>query len=196
MRVIAINFFILSAALLAGCSAENKLLDRTERFGGLWGVSITSTAFENGQAIPKKYTQYGQNVSPPLKWSKGPKQLKEWLLIVEDADKKVDNKGRPAVHWLVYKIPADVTELPEGAAGNGLPYPQGKNYLNRQSYDGPKPPPDAESHRYYFQIFALDTEQKYTPGMDRAQIIRNFKGHVLTSGELVGLYPAPKQSDE
>lgn len=187
---------LLGAVLLTGCSAEDKLLDRTDKFGGLWGVRITSSAFDNGQAIPKKYTQYGQNISPPLHWSKGPEQLKQWLLIMEDANKRVDNKGRPAVHWLVYKIPADVTSLPEGAASNGLAYTQGRNYLNRQSYDGPKPPMDAEPHHYYFQIFALDTEQNFPPGLDRAQIIRRFKGHVLTTGELVGLYPPPKESDE
>ena len=94
---------------------------------------------------------------------------------------------------MVYEIPAAVTELPEGAAGNGLPYPQGKNYLGQQGYAGPKPPKDSKPHRYYFQIFAVDTPQKLPPGLDRQQLMKKFKGHVLTTGEMVGLYPEPKE---
>src|SRR5262245_28233171 len=30
--------------------------------------SLTSTAFQNGGSIPKKYTCQGENISPPLAW--------------------------------------------------------------------------------------------------------------------------------
>jgi len=182
-----------AACALGGCSPEEKLADRSERLGGLWGVRLSSPAFENGDPIPQQYTQYGQNISPPLKWSAGPSGVKEWILIVEDADKKADKQGRPALHWMVYEIPGTVTELAEGAAGNGLPYPQGKNYLGQVTYAGPKPPKDSKPHRYYFQIFAVDTPQKLAPGLDRQQLMKKFKGHVLTTGEMVGVYPEPKE---
>src|SRR5437867_3429960 len=97
---------------LAGCSAESKLASNSDLSGGLWGVALHSAAFKHMEAIPEKYTQEGMNLSPPLNWSKGPSLLKEWALIVEDADAKMPD-GRPAAHWMVYKIPASVTELPE-----------------------------------------------------------------------------------
>jgi Raf kinase inhibitor-like YbhB/YbcL family protein len=175
---------------MAGCSAEGKLASNSELSGGLWGIAIHSAAFKHMEAIPEKYTQDGMNLSPPLNWSKGPNLVKEWALIVEDADAKASD-GRPIVHWMVYKIPASVTELPEGASRN-LPYPQGKNYTGETGYAGPKPG-GGKPHRYNFEIFALDTPQDWPPGATRATIRSRFEGHVLSKGVLVGLYPPPSK---
>ena len=68
-----------ATAGLAGCSTEEKLADRSDRLGGVWGVGLSSPEFENGDPIPQRYTQYGQNISPPLKWSAGPSGVKEWI---------------------------------------------------------------------------------------------------------------------
>src|SRR5690242_14345676 len=86
-----------------GCSAEGKLAANSELSGGLWTVSVTSSAFKYGEAIPEKYTAEGMNVSPPLKWSRGPSGLREWILVVQDADAKM-KEGYPATHWAVFKI--------------------------------------------------------------------------------------------
>ena len=74
-------------------------------------IQITSSAFTQGHPIPKKYTGEGADVSPPLAWSGIPEGTKELVLICDDPDAPTDE---PWVHWVLYKIPADVTGLPEG----------------------------------------------------------------------------------
>jgi len=73
-------------------------------------LELTSTAFHDAQAIPKKYTRDGQDVSPDLAWSGAPEETKSLALIVDDPD-------APAgvwVHWVIYDLPADARGLPEG----------------------------------------------------------------------------------
>lgn len=183
---------LVAAGLVSGCSAEGKLASKSALSGGLWTVKVQSPAFEHQGEIPEKYTQEGMNVSPPLKWSAGPAGVKEWVVIVEDADSKVTQgpeKGRPALHWMVYGIPGNVHELPEGAASQGT-YLQGKNYSGETGYAGPMPPA-GKKHRYYFQVFALDSEQSFTSGMTRTQLAEKLKGHVLSKGQLIGTYTLP-----
>lgn len=183
---------LVAAGLVAGCSAESKLASKSALSGGLWTVKVQSPAFKHEGEIPEKYTQEGMNVSPPLKWSAGPAGVKEWVVIVEDADNKVTGgaeKGRPTLHWMVYGIPGNVHELPEGAASQ-VTYLQGKNYKGETGYAGPMPPP-GKKHRYYFQVFALDSEQSFAPGMTRTQLAEKFKGNVLSKGQLIGTYTLP-----
>ena len=175
---------------VVGCNAESKLASNSELAGGLWTVSIKSSAFKNSEAIPERYTQDGANMSPPLSWSKGPSGLKEWALIVQDPDAKT-KEGYPETNWAVYKIPADVTELPEGASRT-LKNPQGLNFNGEVGYAGPKPPP-GKTHRYFFQLFALDTVQDIPNGADRATVKEKFKGHVLSQGLLIGTYTGPEE---
>ena len=185
---------ITAAALIGGCSAEGKLASRGELSGGLWTVKVSSPAFEHQGEIPELYTRDGLNLSPPLKWSAGPAGLKEWVLIVEDADataRSGPGKGRPLCHWLVYKIPAHVTELPERASED-MKYSQGRNYTGETGYAGPNPP-KGKKHRYYFQLFALDEVQDFAPGLDGAELVKQFKGHVLSKGQLIGTYTSPKE---
>jgi len=179
---------LLTIGVGAGCSAEGKLASNSELSGGLWTVAVSSSAFKHGEAIPEKYTADGLNISPPLKWSKGPSGLKQWALIVQDADAKMTG-GYPATHWAVYQIPASVTEFPE-AASKSIKYPQGKNYLGEAAYAGPNAP--GKPHRYYFQLFALDAEQTIPNGATREVVLNTFKGHVLSKGILMGTYSKSK----
>lgn len=179
---------ILLLGVGGGCSLESKLASNSDLSGGLSAMQIRSPAFRDDHEIPKKFTAEGENISPPIRWSKGPSGVKEFLLIVEDVDAKTphDREGRPAVHWMVYNIPASVTELPEGAS-RGMTLPEGKNYLGDYAYAGPKPP-KGKKHTYYFQIFALDTVQNFPPGLDRDGLAKLFVGNVLTKGVVTGTY--------
>ena len=81
-----------------------------------------SSAFEEGGAIPKKYTCEGQDVSPPLAWSGVPQGTKSLALIVDDPDAP-DPKAPMMtwVHWVLYNLPANATGLPEGVTIKALP---------------------------------------------------------------------------
>ena len=91
-------------ALAGGCSnADGKTK------GGKMTIQVTSSAFAQGQPIPKKYTGDGLDASPPLAWSNLPAGVKELALICDDPDAP----NGDWVHWVLYKIPADTKGLPE-----------------------------------------------------------------------------------
>ena len=56
-------------------------------------IQITSSAFAQGQVIPKKYTGEGADVSPPLAWSGVPEKTKELALICDDPDAPAEHVG-------------------------------------------------------------------------------------------------------
>lgn len=153
-------------------------------------IVITTTAFEEGKPIPKKYTGDGQDTSPPLRWSGLPAGTKELALIVDDPDAP---RAEPWVHWVLYKLPATATSLPEGVppalrVGDPPGALQGKNSWGKVGYGGPSPPPRHGRHRYYFRLYALDAPLTLDPGADKAALLAAMSGHVVAEGQLMGTY--------
>ena len=156
-------------------------------------IQITSTAFTEGQPIPKKYTGEGADLSPPLAWTGAPEGTKEFVLICDDPDAPT---AEPWVHWVIYKIPANINSLKEGiprkARLTELPgVLQGKNSWpgqNNIGYRGPLPPPGHGTHRYYFKIYALEAKLSVEPSMDKKSILKEIENHVLAEGQLMGTY--------
>jgi Raf kinase inhibitor-like YbhB/YbcL family protein len=150
---------------------------------------ITSTAFQPGGSIPSKYTCDDRDVSPPLAWSGAPPGTKTFALIVDDPDAPDPAKPqRVYVHWVIYNLPATTTALPENASKKGLSTGavQGKNDWGKAEYGGPCPP--IGRHRYFFKLYALDTELTGLSLPTKADVERAMKGHVLDSIELIGTY--------
>lgn len=156
-------------------------------------IKLTSPAFQPNQPIPKKYTGEGADVSPPLEWSGIPEGTQELVLICDDPDAPTPE---PWVHWVLYKIPPDVTKLPENLPKTPrLENPpgalQGKNsWTSGQTigYRGPTPPPGHGRHRYFFRLYALNTKLNLQPGATKKEVMQAIKGHILAEGELVGTY--------
>lgn len=176
-----------SQALSSEESAEKKEGDRAMQ------LKLTSPAFQSGQPIPKKHTGEGADVSPALEWSNVPEGTQEFALICDDPDAPT---AEPWVHWVIYKIPPDVTKLAEGIAktpklSNPAGALQGKNsWPSGQTigYRGPMPPPGHGRHRYYFRIYALDKKLDLPPGASKKELLEAMKGHILAQGELMGTY--------
>jgi Raf kinase inhibitor-like YbhB/YbcL family protein len=145
-------------------------------------IQVSSPAFEPGGTIPKKYTGEGQDVSPPLAWSGLPEGTRELALVCDDPDAPT---SKPFVHWVLYKIPADLSGLPEGDARGAL---EGENDFGGTGYGGPMPPRGHGTHRYRFKTYALDTELGVVAGLTKDELLRVIEGHVLAEGELVGTY--------
>jgi Raf kinase inhibitor-like YbhB/YbcL family protein len=174
----------LALLLLPGCKKEDKSPQED------WGdptMQLTSTAFKEGEAIPKQYTADGKNVSPPLKWTGAPQGTKSFALICDDPD--APNANKMWVHWVLYNLPADQQELPEKVPttetlerGGG----QGKNDFKKIGYGGPSPP--SGTHRYFFKVYALDDVLKLSSGATKADLEKAMKGHVLAHGQLMGKY--------
>lgn len=152
-------------------------------------IKITSTAFQAGGSIPSKYTCEDRDLSPPLAWSGAPPGTKTFALIVDDPDAPDPAKPqRVYVHWVLYNIPATTIALPENASKKGLPKGavQGKNDWGKAEYGGPCPP--IGRHRYFFKLYALDTELTGLSSPTKGDLERAMNGHVLESGELIGTY--------
>jgi Raf kinase inhibitor-like YbhB/YbcL family protein len=103
---------------------------------------------------------------------------------------------QPWVHWLIYRIPASVCELPEGlSTGMRLDTPiqasQGRNSWSETGnigYRGPAPPSGHGVHHYHFKLYALSEEIKLQPGADKAALVYAIQDCTLEMAELVGTY--------
>jgi Raf kinase inhibitor-like YbhB/YbcL family protein len=161
---------------------------------GTMAITLTSSAFAANGSIPAKYTCEGDDTSPPLQWSGAPSGTKSFALIVDDPDAPDPAKPqRTYVHWVVYNIPAGVAAIPENASKSGLPAgaAQGNNDFKKQNYGGPCPP--IGRHRYFFKLYALDTDLTFAASPSKADLVKAIQGHVVGSAELVGTYEKAKK---
>jgi Raf kinase inhibitor-like YbhB/YbcL family protein len=153
-------------------------------------IKLTSTAFLEGQPIPKKYSGEGDDTSPALAWSNLPQGAIELALIVDDPDAP----GGTWTHWVVYNIPASLTGFDEGASGKSgakLPGPaiaEGKNSAGNVNYHGPMPPPGHGTHHYYFTLYALDKKLSLGNGATKAAVEQAMQNHILAKGQTMGTY--------
>lgn len=149
-------------------------------------MTLTSTAFSEGQAIPKKYTGDGEDVSPPLFWENPPGDTQSFAVICHDPDAPLisSNGTYGFVHWVVYNLPASADSLAEGSPA-GTP---GKNNFGKLGYGGPQPPEGHGLHRYYFWVLALDTELELDEGLSLWQLLETIEPNVIGMNRLVGTY--------
>jgi Raf kinase inhibitor-like YbhB/YbcL family protein len=174
------------AIALFGCLLTASCADNNNNPPKIMSIQITSTVFAEGKPIPEKHTCQGRDISPPLQWTNAPANTKSFALIADDPDAPVGTW----VHWVLYDLPPNTTELPEDVAktqviSNGAK--QGLNSWPRLGYGGPCPPP-GKPHRYFFKIYALDTMLDLKPGVTKKDLLKVMEGHVLAQGQLMGTY--------
>lgn len=156
-------------------------------------MHLSSTAFANNEFIPEKYTGDGLDLSPQLSWTNAPERTVEFALICDDPDAPTPE---PWVHWVIYKIPGTVSELPEGLPqdlilGKPVSASQGKNsWISGRvyGYRGPDPPRGHGTHHYRFTLYALDTPLDLEPGAEKDQLLEAMHGKILASAEYTGTY--------
>ncbi|HUJ24392.1 MAG TPA: YbhB/YbcL family Raf kinase inhibitor-like protein [Myxococcales bacterium] len=152
-------------------------------------LTITSPAFANGASIPSLFTCEGKDVSPALEFGGAPQGAKSLALVVHDPDAPDPKAPRTDwVHWVLYNLPPDCKGLPQGVAENALPAGTlpGLNDWKRTGYGGPCPP--VGRHRYFFELFALNTKLDDLGTPTRQRLERALSGHVLGKAELLGTY--------
>ena len=185
------SVLVVIGLLFAGC-AKNQPAPTADRAAiapdkaplGPWAVS--STALTEGQAIDKKYTCDGSDVSPPLSWTTPPSGTASLALIVDDPDAP----SGTFTHWLLYSILATRTSLPEGVEkvaevkDTGR---QGKTDFGKVGYGGPCPPA-GKPHRYRFKLHALSADPGLAAGADRQTVDKAIAGRILAQTTLTVLY--------
>lgn len=162
--------------------------------GGARVMTLTSSGFTDGAVMPLKYTQAGEELSPPLAWSGGPDSAVSYVLLVHDADAATGNGTDDVLHWLVWNIPGSVKSLPEGVS-DGPALPDGARQISVSGpyYRGPAAPATGPAHHYVFELFALDTMLDVaptgaSPAATRAAVIAAMAGRVRGKGVMVALY--------
>jgi Raf kinase inhibitor-like YbhB/YbcL family protein len=177
---------ILLLMLLAGCAG--KRAEEAPLEEGVPAMQLTSSAFQEGARIPKQYTGDGKDSSPPLAWSGEPKEgTKSFALICDDPDAP---RKEPWVHWVLFNLPADKHELPDAVPRDGNLADgarQGTNDFGNLGYGGPAPPA-GKPHRYFFKLYALDTQLDLPMGATKAQLEQALRGHIHAEGRLIGTY--------
>jgi hypothetical protein len=171
-------------------AGEEKLAWAKPELAAEGVLNVRSAAFEEGQPIPKKYSGDGENISPPISWSGSAQRAQSYALVVEDPDAPTPE---PFVHWLIYNIPATVRQLPENVGSQEIvpelgQAMQGKNSRMKIGWVGMGPPKGDTPHRYFFQLFALDTRLDLEPGAGRTALFDAMAGHVIGRGRLMGTY--------
>ena len=148
-------------------------------------MKVTSIAFKEGEPIPRQYTCDGINVSPPLEWSGVPKTAKTIAIIADDPDAP----SATWVHWVLYNLPAEnigmVENLPptENLKAGGF---QGKTDFDKVGYGGPCPP--SGTHRYFFKVYAVDSELPLKAGATKDELLKAMEGHTVGQAQLMGTY--------
>ncbi|MBV9952374.1 MAG: YbhB/YbcL family Raf kinase inhibitor-like protein [Acidimicrobiia bacterium] len=130
----------------------------------------------------------GEDRSPELHWSGAPDGTKSYAVTVYDPDAPT---ASGFWHWAVANIPADVTELPEGAGdeqGGGLPEGaiQYRNDAGGQQFIGAAPPAGHGPHRYFVSVYAVDTDDLgVPPDASPAFLGFNLFSHTLARADMV-----------
>jgi Raf kinase inhibitor-like YbhB/YbcL family protein len=151
----------------------------------LSNMTLTSTAFDAGGAIPARYTGDAEDVSPEMAWNDAPKRTRSFALICHDPDAPLVKPGTYGfVHWVLYGIPGSAKGLAEGVSD----YVQGVNDFGDAGYGGPMPPEGHGTHRYFFWLLALDTEPDLEPGLTMWQLLEKVEPSVIGMNRLMGTY--------
>lgn len=137
-----------------------------------------ASVFEHEQPIPRAFTCDGDDISPPLTISGLPEGTRSLALVVEDPDAPSGSFD----HWVAFDI-APTSQITEGVTDVGT---SGANSSGDLGYTGPCPP--SGTHRYFFRLYALDTELGLTEGAGKQQVLDAAEDHVLGQGTLMGTY--------
>lgn len=147
-------------------------------------MQFTSPEFNNNSRIPSEYTCDGKDINPPLEISGVPQGAKSLVIIMDDPDvpKHLRADGMWD-HWIKFNIPPTIIKIVAGEEPKGV---SGLGTSGNLQYHGPCPP-DRE-HRYFFKLYALDSNLSLSEGVIKKEVEKAIKGHILEQAVLVGVY--------
>ncbi len=147
-------------------------------FAGSGGFSLSSSEIKPGQTLVsaqvfKGFGCEGGNQSPALSWTAEPEGTRSYAVTMYDPDAPT---GSGWWHWVVYNIPANVTQLDAGAGdASGAKLPagalQGRTDFGAQGFGGACPPVGDKAHRYIFTVYALKADKLEVPADASAALI-------------------------
>lgn len=179
----ALGVVLALAMAWSACSREpagRRVLAPGERMPE--GMTLTSSAFQDGEAIPERYSCEGENLAPPLRWTGTPAGAKEVALVIEDPDAT----GAIFVNWIVVGIDPAVGSITPGAPPAGAVEFEGSSGM--ASYIGPCPPDDGGRHRYHFEVYALRNRPRLVEGSRPIEKVKAIRKAAIAGGQLIGTF--------
>ena len=187
-QLVILSPILLIVLLLSNFSQSSIVFSASKeaKMSAINQFVLDSSAFKQGQTIPKQYTADGADVSPPLSWTTAPAGTQSFALICEDPDAPMGTW----IHWLIYDIPANQTHLAQAVStqsqlADGTK--QGTSSFHRIGYGGPSPPPGSP-HRYFFKLYALSSMSEFEPGIDLRKFRQFVETHKLAEAQIIGIY--------
>ena len=148
-------------------------------------MRLSSSAFPDGSAIPRRFTCDGEDLSPPLTWSDAPTETRSYAVLCEDPDAPAGTWH----HWAAFDIPASQTMLAAGIARQEQGFKQAVNDFRQPGYGGPCPPRGHGVHHYHFRLLALSIDRlTLRPNPSCRDVEREARKHLIAEATLVGVY--------
>jgi Raf kinase inhibitor-like YbhB/YbcL family protein len=146
------------------------------------GMRVTSPAFAHKAPVPERFSCEGENVPPPLRWSRAPEGTAELAVVVEDPDARNDT----FVHWLVVGIDPRTTALePDGLPAGATVLPGSSD---NRTYIGPCPPDGSGTHRYFFEVYALPRRPRLAERDRPLEKVRAIRRAASAGGYMIGTF--------
>lgn len=187
MRALTIGVLIA-----AGAAAVGAQQGRGRGGGAIAVMTLSTTAWTDGGQIPVKYSQAGDEVSPPLTWNDPPATTASFVLIVRDLD--TTNASGDLLQWLVWNVPPAARSLREGVE-QGPQLADGTRQISQTGpyYRGPAAPASGPPHHYVFELYALDTMLEVppvgaSPTETRTAVVTAMAGRVRGKATLFGTF--------
>lgn len=148
-------------------------------------MQLSSDAFIHEALIPSEYSCEGDDSSPSFRWNNIPDGTKTFAFTCVDPDAPMGDW----IHWVTWNIPADWKSLPKSINSNDQSqFTQGTNSWGQTGYGGPCPPVGHGPHRYYFTIYALDTELSLDASAHLEDLLLAMDTHIIGENVLMGKY--------
>ncbi|WP_327089053.1 YbhB/YbcL family Raf kinase inhibitor-like protein [Nonomuraea sp. NBC_01738] len=154
-------------------------------------LTVESDDLRDGERVPEAqvfddWGMKGGNLSPHLRWSGAPEGTRSYAVTCYDPDAPT---GGGFWHWLLFDLPADLTELPAGA---GAPDTKlgvhARNDFSTKAYGGAAPPP-GHPHRYLFAVHALGVDSLGVDSDTPANVVGfNITANTLARGFITCVY--------
>ncbi|MER5769962.1 YbhB/YbcL family Raf kinase inhibitor-like protein [Streptomyces sp. NPDC001985] len=158
--------------------------------------TVVSDDIAPGAVLKDAQLHAAGNLSPHLRWEGFPAGTESFAVTCFDPDAPT---GSGFWHWVLFDIPASVTELPAGAGSGsfaGLPdgAVQVRNDYGSKEFGGAAPPA-GENHRYVFTVYAVD-QPRLGPDAEVSPAVVGFnlRFHTLGRAQLIGEYASPAES--
>ena len=150
---------------------------------------LSSPVVADGGTLPVEFTGDGASATSPLQWGGAPAGTKSYALIMHH----IDPAGKTKWYWILYNIPATITNLPKNVNGIGT---LGNNSVNDRTEYAPPHSKGPGPKTYVYTVYALSAPPQLTvppSEVNREVLLAAMKDITLASADLSVTYTRSMQ---